>query len=130
MRMLILDDQEPIVSMLLTATLGPFVVFLGLDLLLRPKAPAGTNPFFPLVTHLQWVLLPFTSAIFATLPAVDAQLQLLRGKPLTYILATPERPDDADNPVRCAYGAPAPVAIQDRFQQRALSAVHMRFVDH
>lgn len=77
---------EPIVSMLLTATLGPFVVFLGLDMLLRPKAPAGTNPFFPLITHLQWVLLPFTSAIFATLPAVDAQFQLLRGKPLTYIV--------------------------------------------
>jgi carnitine-CoA ligase len=30
----------------------------------------------------------------------------------------PERPDDADNPVRCAYGAPAPVAIQEPFQQR------------
>jgi carnitine-CoA ligase len=30
----------------------------------------------------------------------------------------PERPDDADNPVRCAYGAPAPVAIQEPFQER------------
>ncbi|MBM3676511.1 MAG: AMP-binding protein [Actinobacteria bacterium] len=30
----------------------------------------------------------------------------------------PERPDDADNPVRCAYGAPAPVAIQETFQER------------
>jgi len=26
------------------------------------------------------------------------------GKPLTYILATPERPDDADNPLRVAFG--------------------------
>lgn len=26
------------------------------------------------------------------------------GKPLTYILATPERPDDADNPLRIAFG--------------------------
>ncbi|MDQ6526774.1 AMP-binding protein [Nocardioides sp. LHD-245] len=26
------------------------------------------------------------------------------GKPLTYVLATPERPDDADNPLRLAFG--------------------------
>jgi crotonobetaine/carnitine-CoA ligase len=30
----------------------------------------------------------------------------------------PERPDDADNPVRVAYGAPAPVAVLERFEQR------------
>ena len=30
----------------------------------------------------------------------------------------PERDDDADNPVRCAYGAPAPVAILERFERR------------
>ena len=26
------------------------------------------------------------------------------GKPLSYVLATPERPDDADNPLRLAFG--------------------------
>jgi len=26
------------------------------------------------------------------------------GKPLSYVLATPARPDDADNPLRIAYG--------------------------
>ena len=26
------------------------------------------------------------------------------GKPLSYVLATPERPDDADNPLRAVYG--------------------------
>jgi len=30
----------------------------------------------------------------------------------------PERADDADNPVRCAYGAPAPVAVLERFERR------------
>jgi carnitine-CoA ligase len=30
----------------------------------------------------------------------------------------PERPDDADNPVRRAYGAPAPVTIYKEFEQR------------
>ena len=26
------------------------------------------------------------------------------GKPLSYVLATPEQPDDADNPLRLAFG--------------------------
>ena len=30
----------------------------------------------------------------------------------------PERDDDADNPVRRAYGAPAPVAVLERFERR------------
>ena len=30
----------------------------------------------------------------------------------------PEREEDADNPVRCAYGAPAPVAVLERFERR------------
>ena len=41
------------------------------------------------------------------------------GKPLSYLLATPERPDDADNPLRLAYGnegSPQVVeAVADRF---------------
>jgi fatty-acyl-CoA synthase len=41
------------------------------------------------------------------------------GKPLAYLLATPERPDDADNPLRLAYGnegSPHVVeAVADRF---------------
>lgn len=30
----------------------------------------------------------------------------------------PERPDDADNPARVAYGAPAPVAVLEQFEER------------
>jgi fatty-acyl-CoA synthase len=41
------------------------------------------------------------------------------GKPLAYLLATPEKPDDADNPLRLAYGnegSPQVVeAVADRF---------------
>jgi fatty-acyl-CoA synthase len=40
------------------------------------------------------------------------------GKPLSYVLATPERPDDADNPLRAVYGNEgAPVDIE-RFARR------------
>jgi fatty-acyl-CoA synthase len=40
------------------------------------------------------------------------------GKPLAYILATPERPDDADNPLRRAFGNEASDQDVERFQKR------------
>ncbi|HEX2213591.1 MAG TPA: long-chain-fatty-acid--CoA ligase FadD17 [Mycobacterium sp.] len=40
------------------------------------------------------------------------------GKPLSYVLATPERPDDADNPLRAVYGNEGAPADIERFAQR------------
>ena len=40
------------------------------------------------------------------------------GKPLSYILATPERPDDADNPLRFVFGNEAADLDIDRFSKR------------
>lgn len=40
------------------------------------------------------------------------------GKPLNYVLATPERPDDADNPLRIAFGNEASEADIARFSER------------
>ena len=40
------------------------------------------------------------------------------GKPLSYILATPEKPDDADNPLRVAFGNEAAPLDIERFAQR------------
>ena len=40
------------------------------------------------------------------------------GKPLTYVLATPPRPDDADNPLRIAFGNEAAPLDIDRFATR------------
>ena len=40
------------------------------------------------------------------------------GKPMSYILATPPRPDDADNPLRVVYGNEAAPRDIDRFAQR------------
>lgn len=40
------------------------------------------------------------------------------GKPLSYVLATPERPDDADNPLRAVYGNEGAPADIDRFASR------------
>ena len=40
------------------------------------------------------------------------------GKPLSYVLATPERPDDADNPLRAVYGNEGVPADIERFARR------------
>jgi fatty-acyl-CoA synthase len=40
------------------------------------------------------------------------------GKPLSYVLATPERPDDADNPLRAVYGNEGAPADIERFAAR------------
>ena len=40
------------------------------------------------------------------------------GKPLAYVLATPERPDDADNPLRVAFGNEASDRDIDEFSRR------------
>lgn len=40
------------------------------------------------------------------------------GKPMSYILATPERPDDADNPLRIMYGNEGAPRDLDRFARR------------
>ena len=73
-----------LVSLLLTACLGPFLVIIALDWTLRPAPPKGFKRWFIPITHLQWFLMPITSAFFATLPALDAQTQLMRNKPLVY----------------------------------------------
>jgi fatty-acyl-CoA synthase len=40
------------------------------------------------------------------------------GKPLSYVLATPEQPDDADNPLRVMYGNEGSAGIVERFASR------------
>ncbi len=40
------------------------------------------------------------------------------GKPLTYILATPEQPDDADNPLQIVFGNEGAVHDLERFSRR------------
>lgn len=40
------------------------------------------------------------------------------GKPLSYVLATPEKPDDADNPLRVAYGNEGAARDIERFAKR------------
>jgi len=49
------------------------------------------------------------------------------GKPLSYVLATPEQPDDADNPLRAVYGNEGVPADIERFGRRFGCAVQDGF---
>lgn len=49
------------------------------------------------------------------------------GKPLSYVLATPERPDDADNPLRAVYGNEGVPSDVERFGRRFGCAVQDGF---
>ncbi|MBV8861000.1 MAG: long-chain-fatty-acid--CoA ligase [Mycobacterium sp.] len=48
----------------------------------------------------------------------DATYANYVGKPLSYVLATPERPDDADNPLRAVYGNEGAPGDVERFANR------------
>ena len=63
---------------------GPFVALIVLDAQLRPQPPASMSKLQVGLMHFQWFLLPFTSLVFAALPAVQAQTELMLGNDLEY----------------------------------------------
>ena len=73
-----------VVSFILTVCLAPGVVVVAIDNSLRPAPPNTMSKSFVALTHAQWFLLPVISALFASLPALHAQTQLMLGKPLAY----------------------------------------------
>ncbi|WP_349270684.1 acyl-CoA synthetase [Mycolicibacterium parafortuitum] len=58
------------------------------------------------------------SQFFPDVRRFDATYANYVGKPLSYILATPQRPDDADNPLRIAYGNEGALRDLVRFAER------------
>src|ERR1700749_3037179 len=59
-----------------------------------------------------------SSGFLPDLRAVGATYANYVGKPLSYVLATPERADDADNPLRIAYGNEGAPGDVERFAER------------
>jgi fatty-acyl-CoA synthase len=63
------------------------------------------------------------SGFLADVRRFEASYANYVGKPLAYILATPERPDDADNPLRLVFGNEGAHTDIDRFAARFGCAV-------
>jgi hypothetical protein len=62
----------------------PYVSMFLLDRRLRPPRPSNWKRWQTLVDVAWWALLPVTSLVFSTVPALDAQTRLAVGKRLEY----------------------------------------------
>jgi hypothetical protein len=63
---------------------APYVVMIFIDARLRPPQPARWRRRDSLVAFLFWWLLPVTSLVFSTAPALESQARLALGKRLEY----------------------------------------------
>lgn len=70
------------VLMILATSFLIFSVYINLILL--PPRPAKYGKMRSVMMYLQWFLVPFTSVIFGSLPAVEAQTRLMLGKYLEF----------------------------------------------
>jgi len=62
-----------------------FLIFsVYINLILLPPRPKKYNIWHSVMMYLQWFLVPITSVIFSSLPAVEAQTRLMFGKYLEF----------------------------------------------
>lgn len=79
------------------------VHYVAMPLFHSNAVMAGWAP--ALTTGAAFAVAPFSASGFLTdVRDFGATYANYVGKPLTYVLATPERPDDADNPLRNVFG--------------------------
>lgn len=73
-----------IARILLSLCAAPYVVMIFIDSRLRPPKPESWRTRDSIVAMLYWWLLPVTSFLFSTAPALESQTRLMLGKRLEY----------------------------------------------
>ncbi|MGI8550583.1 MAG: glycosyltransferase family 2 protein [Dehalococcoidia bacterium] len=63
---------------------APYVLMIAIDSRLRPEPPDGWGKRNSAVAFVYWWLIPFTSFLFSTVPALESQTRLMLGKRLEY----------------------------------------------
>ena len=71
-------------SGMLTVGLVALVVLIIVEMRIVPPRPAGWGWRERVLSHVQWIGLPFVGIFFSNLPALDAQTRLLTGRYLEY----------------------------------------------
>lgn len=73
-----------IARIVLSLCAAPYVVMIFIDARLRPPRPNTWRARDSAVAFLYWWLLPVTSLLFSTIPALESQTRLMLGKRLEY----------------------------------------------
>jgi glycosyl transferase family 2 len=71
-------------SVMLSMGLVGLLVLVVVEEKIVPPQPADWGPALRLLSHLQWIGLPFVGIFFSNVPALDAQTRLLTGRYLEY----------------------------------------------
>lgn len=78
-------------STLMAVAMHGMVVSALISFLLLPPRPKNYSKLKSLSIVLQWLLLPLTLIFFGSIPALDAQIRLMRGKPLEFWVTEKKR---------------------------------------
>jgi hypothetical protein len=75
----------PLITKTLMNTALVFLIFsVYINMVLLPPRPKKYGKNKTISMYLQWVLVPLTSVIFGSLPAIEAQTRLMLGKYLEF----------------------------------------------
>lgn len=81
----ILPEWLPsLARVILSLCAAPYVVMIFIDSRLRPERPSTWTRWQSIAAWAYWWLLPVTSLLFSTLPALESQTRLMLGKRLEY----------------------------------------------
>ncbi len=74
----------PTASAILTLALVGIIVTIFISILLLPPKPSGYREHHRLLHIAQWVLMPLTTILFSSLPAIESQTRLIFGRSLDF----------------------------------------------
>ena len=74
----------PTASLILTLALVGMIVTIFISMLLLPPKPPGYSERRRVGMLAQWILMPVTTIVFSSLPAIESQTRLLFGKYLEF----------------------------------------------
>lgn len=79
---------------LMTIATGFLIFSVYINLILLPPRPKKYSIWRSIMMYLQWVLVPFTSLVFGSLPAIESQTRLMFGWYLEFFVTPKSRKGD------------------------------------